>query len=90
MTALPAGVTRYKETQVYDGETMPAGLRRRHSTKAGVWGLIRVLEGRLLYRVLDPPSEMLLDPEHPGLAAPQQPHEVEPLGPVRFRIAFYR
>jgi len=90
MPALPPEATLYKETPVFDAATMPAGLRRRHSTKEGIWGVIRVLEGRLLYRVLEPPSETVLDRDHTGIAAPQQAHEVEPLGPVRFRIEFYR
>jgi tellurite resistance-related uncharacterized protein len=90
MAVLPPGVAFYNETAVFDAASLPAGLRRGHSTKPGVWGLIRVLEGRLRYRVLEPPSETILDPDHFGLAEPQQPHEVEPLGPVRFRIEFYR
>ena len=36
---------------------LPAGLRREHRTEPGVWGTIRVLEGRLRYQVLDPASE---------------------------------
>ena len=37
----------YKRTPVFDETTLPDGLRREHRTKAGVWGIIRVLEGRL-------------------------------------------
>ena len=42
----------YKSTPVFDENTLPAGLRKEHRTKAGVWGVIRVLEGRLRYRCL--------------------------------------
>ena len=31
----------YKSTPVFDETTLPAGLRREHRTKAGVWGIIR-------------------------------------------------
>lgn len=87
--SLPAGLRAYKRTPTFDENTMPAGLRHRHSTKENVWGLIRILEGRLRYRVLEPPSERILDPEHPGVVRPAQLHEVESLGHVRFFVEFY-
>ena len=59
--------TPYKSTPVFNENTLPAGLRKEHRTKAGVWGLIRVLEGQVKYRVLEPVSETILDPDHPGL-----------------------
>lgn len=79
----------YKSTPVFNEITLPAGLRREHRTKAGVWGVIRVLEGRVRYRVLDPLSEDILDPDHPGLVLPDQPHFVDPLGPIRMQVEFY-
>ncbi|MBA3896986.1 MAG: DUF1971 domain-containing protein [Sphingomonadaceae bacterium] len=79
----------YKSTPVFDEYTLPAGLRREHRTKAGVWGIIRVIEGRLRYRTLDQASEVILDSNHPGLVLPDVPHFVEPLGPMRMRIEFY-
>jgi tellurite resistance-related uncharacterized protein len=81
--------TPYKSTPVFDENTLPAGLRREHRTKVGVWGIIRVLEGRLRYGVLDPVSETILDPDHPGLVLPDQPHFVEPLGAMRMQVEFY-
>lgn len=86
MTSAPVP---YKSTPVFDETTLPAGLRRKHRTKAGVWGVIRVLEGRLCYRVLEPASEVILDPDHPGLVVPDQPHLVEPLGTMRMQVDFY-
>ena len=79
----------YKRTQVFDESTLPAGLRREHRTKPGVWGVIRVLEGRLRYQVLEPASEVILDPGHAGLVLPNRPHLVEPLGPMRMQVEFY-
>jgi len=79
----------YKSTPVFDENTLPAGLRREHRTKVGVWGIIRVLEGRLRFRVLDPISETILDLDHPGFVLPDQPHSVEPLGAVQMRVEFY-
>ena len=86
---LPSDVRPYKKTAIFDEATMPAGLRRGHCTKPGVWGLIQVVDGRLRYRVLETGAEAILAPEHPGVAQPAQMHEVEPLGPVRFFIEFH-
>jgi tellurite resistance-related uncharacterized protein len=86
--SLPAAMP-YKRTPVFDENTLPTGLRREHRTKLGVWGVIRVLEGRLRYRVLDPAAEMILTPGRPGLVLPDQPHLVEPLGPMRMQVEFY-
>lgn len=86
---LPSDVRPYKTTAIFDETTMPAALRRGHCTKRGVWGLIRVVDGRLRYRVLETGTATILDPQHPGVAQPAQMHEVEPLGPVRFFIEFH-
>jgi tellurite resistance-related uncharacterized protein len=86
---LPTHVRRYKQSAVFDETTMPAGLRRRHCTKPNVWGVIRVIDGRLRYRVIDSGAECILEPGHPGIALPGQLHEVEPLGHVRFFIEFH-
>jgi tellurite resistance-related uncharacterized protein len=85
----PSTSAPYKSTPVFDENTLPVGLRREHRTKAGVWGVIRMLEGRVRYRVLDPISETILDADHPGLVLPDQPHLVEPLGVIRMQVEFY-
>ena len=43
----------YRCTPVFDEATLPAALRKEHRTKAGTWGLIRVIDGRLHLRFLD-------------------------------------
>ncbi|HET7413457.1 MAG TPA: DUF1971 domain-containing protein [Pararhizobium sp.] len=79
----------YKQTAVFDQDTIPAGLKRNHRTAPGVWAMVRIMEGRLIYRTIDPPSETLLDGEHPAVIAPQEFHEVALCGPVRFFVEFY-
>jgi len=89
--ALPPGCEAYRSSPVFTEATVPPALLRSHRIKPGTWALIRVLEGRLLYRVLDPHSECILDPVGaPGLVEPGVPHEVAPLGPVRFQVEFHR
>lgn len=90
MNQLPPGAIAYGRTPEFDQDTLPSALRRDHSTKAGTWGLIHVLEGRLLYRVHEPPSETVLEPGRPGVVHPQQIHEVHPIGPVRMFVEFFR
>jgi len=90
MTALPAGLTPVRRTPVFNEQTMPPGLRRNHRTAAGVWGVIRVVKGRLLFRTIAPAAEQIIDPQHCVVVQPGQLHEVEPLGFVRFFVEFYR
>jgi tellurite resistance-related uncharacterized protein len=42
---------------VFDETSLPAALRGCHVTKPGVWGMGRILEGRLPATCLDPLSE---------------------------------
>ena len=79
----------YRTTAVFDENTLPAGLRSAHCTKAGAWGVIRVLKGRLRYVVEETGAETVLTPDQPGVIEPGQLHHVEPLGPVRMQIEFY-
>lgn len=91
---LPADAQPYRRTDVFTEATVPAGLLHAHGTKAGAWGLIHVIEGRLAYRVNDPrrlASKTILTPATaPGVVEPTILHEVAPLGPVRFYVEFHR
>lgn len=79
----------YRSTPVFDQDTLPAALRARHSTKAGVWGVVRVLEGELELTYLEPESSIVLAPERPGLLLPEQPHFVTANGPMKMQVDFY-
>ncbi|MFX4220035.1 MAG: DUF1971 domain-containing protein [Thalassobaculum sp.] len=90
MRRLPASAEAYKKTPVFTENSIPAGLLREHSTKAGVWGLIHVLSGALQLSFVDgAPSDRLV-PGQPGVIAPQEPHRVAADGPVQFFVEFYR
>lgn len=94
MTTRPAGLTAYGRTPTFTEATVPAGLRRAHSTKDGAWAEIHVLAGELIYRLVDPrrpAHETVLSPEVPaGVIEPTILHEVEPRGPVQFYVEFFR
>ncbi|HEY5008850.1 MAG TPA: DUF1971 domain-containing protein [Caulobacteraceae bacterium] len=91
---LPDDVKPYRRTEVFTEATVPRGLLRAHSTRAGAWALIHVLEGQLAYRIRDPrraPVELVLTPSTaPGVVEPTIQHEVQPLGAVRFYVEFHR
>jgi len=80
----------YSSSPIFDQDTLPTALRVRHDTKAGVWGLIRVIEGELRLTCLDPPSDVILTPARPGVVLPRQPHFVTPLGAMKMQVDFYR
>jgi hemoglobin len=79
----------YKSPAVFDETTLPQKLRRAHNTKAGVWAVIRVLEGQVRYVIEETGAATILTNERPGLAQPEQFHHVEPLGPMKTRVDFY-
>ena len=79
----------YRSTPVFDEQTLPQALRKAHTTKEGVWGVIRVLEGCVRYRIEAHDRDVILSPGTPGLVRPQEPHHVEPVGPMRMQVEFY-
>jgi tellurite resistance-related uncharacterized protein len=87
---LPDSFVAYKRTAEFDERNVPAGLRRDHSTKAGVWAKIVVLDGTLRYCVDALQREFELSHRRDGIVVPEVPHHIEPVGPVRFYVEFYR
>ena len=91
MKNLPANTKAYKRTPIFTENSIPEGLQNAHQTKPSVWGKIVVLEGQLLYRILEPVlEEVHLCPEQTGAIEPTVLHEVRPLGKVRFYVEFHR
>lgn len=91
MPRLPAAVAEYKQTTIYDATTTPAGLRKSHSTKKGVWAEIVVVEGRVLYVIEDEEdASFILSPGVAGTSAPMVRHHVEPYESARFFVRFLR
>ena len=88
---LPSGHAPYKRTADFTAASVPAGLRKDHSTKPGVWGVIHVLEGRLRY-IVEPPlaREEVLEAGSRGIVVPEILHRVVPEDDVRFFVEFHR
>ena len=87
--AIPEGYAAYFRTPEFNENSLPAGLRKDHATKAGVWALIHVLEGKLRYCVPSWNYDQVLEPGTPGIVAPEIEHFVEPVGTVRMVVEFY-
>jgi tellurite methyltransferase len=87
---MPDGYAPYKRTRDFDQSSIPDALRKDHSTKPGVWGVIHVLSGRLRYVVEAPlASERILEPGVRGIVVPEVLHRVAPEGEVRFFVEFH-
>lgn len=81
--------TPYKTTAIWDEISLPTAIRGEHSTKAGVWGVLRVLEGEVDLVFAEPARRVRVNPSKPGLIGPQEVHHVELRGPMRMQVEFY-
>jgi hemoglobin len=88
---LPDGVEHYSSTKVFTDETVPVALTSTHETKAGSWGLLKVLEGRLTFTLVAvPDSPVTLEGGQSLVIEPATPHFVTPQGPAQFQVDFYK
>lgn len=85
MTATP-----YSASPIFTEATLPASLQSGHTTKDGVWGLLKVLEGEVTLVFVDPPREVRVTPGHPAPLPPRAMHFVRAAGPMRMQVEFYR
>jgi tellurite resistance-related uncharacterized protein len=86
---LPEGLEEVRTTPVWDGTSMPAGLRRSHRVATGTWALLRVHDGRLRFRAATTPGiDAVLGPGDTQPIPPDVEHDVTPEGRVRFSLSF--
>jgi tellurite resistance-related uncharacterized protein len=85
----PTDLVAYRRTPDFDEATLPAGLRRAHSTKPGVWAKLHVEAGSLRFTDETTGIETELGPGVHAVIRPESPHHVTPIGPVRFFVEFY-
>lgn len=89
-TTLPPGLVRYKQTPEFTPQSVPEALLAAHSIKAGVWGLLRVLRGRVRY-CLDGDSALLVEAGSTAVIEPEISHHVELLDEdSTFIVEFHR
>ena len=85
---LPEGLAAYKRTPEFSTESVPAGLLCEHNTKTGVWGLIHVLEGTLVYHTPDDSHTLIAGDQ--GVVVPNMLHSVAPDDAARFYVEFHK
>ena len=87
--SVPDGLVKYFESEVFTEKTVPERLLTLHDTKPGVWARIVVLEGCLDYVVPGlPERNRRLETGDYGVIRPAEPHRVELLGKVSFKLEF--
>lgn len=79
----------YKTTPIFDETSLPAAIRGEHRTKAGVWGLLRVLDGEVQLIFEGGTAPIHVTPDRPALILPAATHHVEVMGPMRMQVEFY-
>lgn len=79
----------YRSTPVFTNDTLPDALRRAHSTKAGVWGLLKVLKGAILYVIEETGQRQVVHAPHSVVILPRQRHYVDPRGDMEVQVDFY-
>jgi tellurite methyltransferase len=86
----PEGLEEVRRTELFTEATMPAGLRRAHRVATGTWAELAVEAGRLRLHLAPLGLEVELGPGDRHAIPPDVDHAVEPDGPVRFTLAFFR
>jgi len=86
----PEGLTAYKETPEFTELSIPKGLLKDHSTKAGVWGQIQVSSGSLNYSLSSSGLAQLIGAGETGYIPPEVKHRVAAEGKVTFKVVFFK
>lgn len=90
-TEVPPGTTHVRTTDVFDADTVPAGLLRAHRVADGVWGRLVVLDGTVRFLFEDEPDQpIIVGPDQAVTIPPGRLHHVELGQPARFVIEFHR
>lgn len=88
---LPPGFKAYGRSPDFTSDNLPAKLQSAHSTKAGTWGLLHVLEGVVHYRLESPhQGERVVSAGDTVVIEAEVPHRVEFIEPGRMFVEFYR
>jgi tellurite resistance-related uncharacterized protein len=92
---MPVALERYRSSPEFTHDSVSAALLHNHARAERVWAQIVILKGSRRYIIDHPsqgamPEEHFLSPECSGIVRPKQFHHIEILGPVRFRVDFYR
>jgi tellurite methyltransferase len=86
---LPEGLAGSRTAGPFDEATVPNGLRTDHRVPHGTWGLLRVLDGTVGFRMeTDPPIERRLKAGEGQPIPPDVPHRLRVTAPVHLQVEF--
>jgi tellurite methyltransferase len=91
---IPENFYKYKETPIWENETIPSIILTKHNTKAWSYGKINIISGELEYTVFNNDdsikSTTVLTPSNHWVAIPQEWHKIKPLWEVKVYVEFYK
>lgn len=88
---LPEGLVLQRVTDEFTAQSVPSGLMRSHRLAAGVWGVLRVAVGTLIFvREAQPEARVALAAGDALVIPPEVPHHVEVGTDTRFTVEFHR
>jgi tellurite methyltransferase len=86
---LPAGLEVVRTAGPFDAETLPAGLQGAHRVADRTWGVLRVLEGAVVFVIeTTPPASVRLSGGDRQPIPPGVPHLVRADEPMRIVVDF--
>lgn len=89
MKTLPDTVSPYKRTALFTSDTIPAGFLREHKTPEGVWGVLNITKGSLIFCINDTSEKIQLEQSGQVVIAPRMKHHLELNGYAEFYVEFY-
>lgn len=87
---LPADLTLVRTTSEFSVGSVPAGLLRAHRVAEGVWGLLRVRDGTVVFVAEETGEARTLTPGDAQVVPPGVIHHVELDEAARFVLEFHR
>ncbi len=91
LPVLPEGLELVRTTDVFDDESVPAGLLRAHRVAKGVWGRLVVHTGSVTFVFEDAPDDPItVEAGRSVVIPPERRHHVELPEPATFAVEFHR
>lgn len=88
---LPRDSELVRTTDVFDNDTVPAGLLRAHRVADGIWGRLVVHTGAVGFVFEDASHHRHVVAAGDSIVIPPaRPHHVELIGPATFAVEFHR
>ena len=87
---LPDGLVKYSESRPFTEETFPKALERDHSTKPGVWAVLRVTAGSVVFHDENLGETREIEAGQNQVILPETVHSAQPKPGATVVVEFYR